>query len=141
MKIRPSVAIVEDGKLLLMRYEYGGVNVYNLPGGNAEELEAIAETVQRELVEELNLKIEVKELILVGETHQLIKNNTVLHLVFEANIMEGSPIINPRETSALEVVWIPIHELAHINMYPNVGKILFPKRQNTYVGAINQNWF
>ena len=55
MKIRPSVAIIENGNVLLMRYEYGGQTVYNLPGGNAEHLETLKEGVERELVEELNL--------------------------------------------------------------------------------------
>jgi hypothetical protein len=32
MKVRPSVAIIENNHLLLMRYEYGNAHVFNLPG-------------------------------------------------------------------------------------------------------------
>ena len=141
MKIRPSVAIVNEGKLMLMKYIYGGVEVFNLPGGNAEELESIAETVQRELVEELNLEIIVNELLLVGETHQPEKNNSVLHLIFNASIKNGIPVLNPEHTTALEVVWVDITNIPNLNMYPNVGKILFNERIHPYVGTIPQKWF
>ena len=142
IKIRPSVAIIKEGKILLMRYEYGGENVFNLPGGNAETLESINETVERELIEELNLGIKTGKLLLVGETHNNIKNQTVLHLVFEAKIVSGTPIINPEHTTALEVVWKSVSEISHLNMYPNVGELLFePYREGAYVGAIQQNWF
>lgn len=141
MKIRPSVAINRDGKILLMKYIYGGVEVYNLPGGNAEELESIAETVKRELVEEMNLEIEVSDMILVGETHQELKNNSVLHIVFNASIKNGEPKLNPEHTSALEVVWMDIDKLSTLNMYPNVGNVLYKPRIHPYIGTINQNWF
>jgi hypothetical protein len=36
MKVRPSVAIIENNHLLLMRYEYGNAHVFNLPGGNTD---------------------------------------------------------------------------------------------------------
>ena len=140
MKIRPSVAIVKDGKLMLMKYIYGGVEVYNVPGGNAEEMESIAETVERELIEELNLSIKTHQLLLVGETHQISKNNSVLHLVFDATIINGTPILNPEHTTALELVWIPVNQLHTINMYPNVGAILF-NTNTIYVGNIKQTWF
>lgn len=141
MKIRPSVAINRDGKILLMKYIYGGVEVYNLPGGNAEELESIAETVKRELVEEMNLEIEVGDMILIGETHQELKTNSVLHLIFNATITKGEPILNPEHTSALEVVWIEQDKIATLNMYPNVGNVLYKSRKHPYIGTINQNWF
>lgn len=140
MKIRPSVAIVKDGKLMLMKYIYGGVEVYNLPGGNAEEMEAIAETVERELMEELNLSVKANQLLLVGETHQASNNNSVLHLIFDAQILEGIPQLNPEHTTALEVVWIALHDIHLLNMYPNVGRLLF-KNQTPYVGQIPQQWF
>lgn len=141
MKIRPSVAINREGKILLMKYIYGGVEVFNLPGGNAEELESIAETVRRELIEEMNLEIEVGELILVGETHQELKNNSVLHLVFNATVTKGEPKLNPEHTSALEIVWMDIDKISSLNMYPNVGKVLNKKIDQPYIGTINQNWF
>lgn len=141
MKIRPSVAINRDGKILLMKYIYGGVEVYNLPGGNAEELESIAETVRRELIEEMNLEIEVGEMLLVGETHQELKNNSVLHLVFNATISKGEPKLNPEHTSALDIVWMDIDQISIINMYPNVGNILYKPRFHPYIGTIYQNWF
>ncbi|MEY4541233.1 MAG: hypothetical protein RLZZ306_2990, partial [Bacteroidota bacterium] len=67
MKVRPSIAIVENNHLLLMRYQYGNTDVYNLPGGNVDKGETITETVVRELMEELGIEVEVETMILSGD--------------------------------------------------------------------------
>ncbi|MEY5047496.1 MAG: hypothetical protein RLZZ175_855 [Bacteroidota bacterium] len=142
MKIRPSVAIIENGNVLLMRYEYGGQTVYNLPGGNAEHLETLKEGVERELVEELNLVISTGMLLHVGETHKVDKGITILHLIFEGKILSGTPKLNPEHTSALAVEWVPLTKLSELNLYPNVGsELLNPYKNDIYGGVIKQNWF
>lgn len=55
MKVRPSIAIVENNNLLLMLYKYSNTDVYNLPGGNVDKGETLSETVVRELMEELGI--------------------------------------------------------------------------------------
>ena len=36
MIVRPAICIVENEKILTMRYRYGNTDVFNLPGGNLE---------------------------------------------------------------------------------------------------------
>ena len=80
IKIRPAIFILEnqDGipKILTMKYNYGGEEVYNLPGGNLELGEYLNEALAREMIEELGIKVSVGELILVGEVHHSFAEQT-----------------------------------------------------------------
>lgn len=142
MKVRPSVAIVENDQILLMRYRYGNTDVYNLAGGNVDKGETLASTVVRELQEELGIDIELGEMLLTGDVIMPEGKEDVLHCVFKAKILNGMPVLNPQETSALEVLWKPVEELNQLDMYPNVG-IELQKALNQgfeYIGKIRQEW-
>lgn len=145
MKVRPSVVIIENDCVLLMRYRYGQTDVYNLPGGNVDKGETLAQTVVRELQEELGIEIVVEKMILAGEVLMPAPKNDVLHCVFLAKIAQGEPTLNPVETSALEVVWKPINTLKDLDMYPNVGteleRIFLEGVGFQYVGSVEQVWY
>ena len=68
MKVRPSIAIVENNHLLLMQYRYGNTDVYNLPGGNVDKGETLSETVVRELMEELGVEVNLETMIFPEES-------------------------------------------------------------------------
>ncbi len=145
MKVRPAICIVKNNKILLMRYEFNGNSVYNLPGGNPDSTETLDITLKRELLEELGVEIEIKKLILMGEVSVKQQKEDVLHCIFEGQIIKNEPILNLEETSAKELVWLPIDILNDFPMYPNVGKQLFEKLNNVemecYVGRIDQRWY
>ncbi len=149
MKVRPSALIwrVRDNQteLLLMRYCYGGQDVFALPGGNPDRGETLTETVIREIREELGVSVAVGEMILAGEMLLTERNDDVLHVVFAARDLEGTPALNPAETSALDLVWQPIADLPSLNLYPNIGTRLqswFSSATHPgYVGRIEQQYF
>jgi 8-oxo-dGTP diphosphatase len=145
MKVRPSIAIVENNHLLLMQYQYGNTDVYNLPGGNVDKGETLSETVVRELMEELGVEVNLETMILSGDVIMPEGKEDVLHCVFEGKIITGKPILNPKETSALSVVWMPLENLHELEMYPNVGaelqRFYLKGREIDYMGKIGQKWF
>jgi 8-oxo-dGTP diphosphatase len=141
MKVRPSIAIVENNQILLMKYRYGNTDVYNLPGGNVDKGETLTQTVVRELREELGIEVEVGNMILSGDVIMPEGKEDVLHCVFEGKILGGKLMLNPKETSALELVWMPLVDLDELEMYPNVGKYLFKNLDFQYVVKINQTWW
>ena len=145
MKVRPSIAIVKDNYLLLMQYRYGNTDVYNLPGGNVDKGETLTETVVRELMEELGVEVEISTMILSGDVIMSEEKEDVLHCVFEGKIVAGKPILNPKETSALAVVLMPLADLHELEMYPNVGaelqRFYLKGRGIGYMGRIGQQWF
>lgn len=145
MKVRPSVAIIENEKVLLMRYRYGDTDVFNLPGGNVDAGETLTDTLIRELQEELGIQIAVGEMLVAGEVILSQQKTDVLHCVFKARIIAGVPVLNAKETSALEVLWQPITLLNQLAMYPNVADdlqvILAEDKGFEYLGRLDQVWY
>ena len=147
MFVRPCLAIIRENQILLLKYDYNGNKVFGLPGGNPEPDETLAQTVTRELIEELNVKVALGKLLLAGEVILPEKSLSTLHCVFSGSIISGIPQINPAETSALEAGWVDIAIIDSIKLYPNVGQELKQLLSagktvtNPYIGKINQQWF
>ena|SRR6218665_3530407 len=145
MKIRPAVVIIEDEKILTMHYQYGGQDVYNLPGGNLEFGESLILALTRELEEELGITIEIGELMMVGEVHFPDPQKQTIHFIFEGKILSGIPTLNPEHTSSLAIRWLGIEELLTVNLYPNITKnlkeYLSGNLPDKYIGKLDQTWF
>ncbi|GAB2570608.1 NUDIX domain-containing protein [Spirosoma areae] len=149
MKVRPSALIwrqnANQTEVLLMRYSYGGQDVFALPGGSPDRGEILTETIVREIREELGVSVEVGEMILAGEMLLTQRNDDVLHVVFAARNLKGEPTLNPAETTALELVWKPISEVDKLNLYPNIGARIQPWFSSAtylgYIGRIEQQYF
>lgn len=145
MKIRPAILIIENEKILTMQYNYGGQDVYNLPGGNLEFGEHLTDALTREMVEEMGIQVSIGELIMVGEVHSIEQKKQTFHFIFEGKITEGTPILNPKETSAIAIKWLNINELLSLNLYPNISEKLLQylagNLGNKYIGKIVQQWF
>lgn len=141
MKVRPSVIIEQNDKILTLEYKYNGTQVLALPGGNLEFGESIQETLIRELNEELGVHIEINYLKYIAEVHG--NQSDTLHMVFYGEIIDGIPIINKDETTALNIKWLDKSSLTSINLYPNVAvNILENNNLSTeFLGEIKQEWF
>lgn len=145
MKVRPSAIIVENNHVLLLRYNYGGNDVFALPGGNPDRGETLPQTIERELSEELGIEVEVGGEAFFGEVLIPQQKEDVLHVIFMAKIIAGIPQLNIQETTALEVSWQPFEALNSFNLYPNVGQyiqdILLGHSPKPYIRRINQPFF
>lgn len=142
MKCRPSAIIVRNDCVLTMRYVYGKHEVFALPGGNPDPGECLTEALRRELMEEMGITVQIGELAVCGEVLWTDLNRDTLHMVYISTIMEGEPALNPKETTALETVWLPITALADTLLYPNIGihiqDYLNGNAASAYVGPIHQ---
>ena len=145
MKIRPAILIIKNEEILAMQYNYSGQDIYNLPGGNLEFGEHLTDALAREMVEEMGIKVSVGELIMVGEVHNIEQKRQTFHFIFAGKIIEGTPILNPKETSAIAIKWLNINDLSSINLYPNISEKLLQyvagNLENKYIGKIEQTWF
>ena len=147
MRVRPAVILLnrEQTHILLMHYQYGGTDVFGIPGGNPEARETLAQTLVRELREELNVTVQVGQLVAVGEILERDGQDYALHCVFTGTIIEGEPQINPQQTSATGLVWKRLDALEHCVVYPDIAALLstFPAslpRDNIYLGQIPKTW-
>ena len=111
--------IIRDGKMAAIRISDGGEEWYILPGGGQESGEQLADTVRREVAEELGLEVNPTELVFVVEGVQGERFHRV-DLVFLCEYLR--PIENPvlhSDTNQTGVEWLEIAGLNHSKLYPS----------------------
>ncbi|MEO5362568.1 MAG: NUDIX domain-containing protein [Magnetococcus sp. DMHC-8] len=144
MIVRPSGVVVQDRHLLVMCYRYGVRDRFNLPGGNLEVGEELTVCLMREFAEELDLEIQVGDLLFCAET--VLGERHVLHPVFQIVATSGSPCLNPAQTRATQVLWLPVEAVAAAPLYPGIAPTLSAWLQGDqavpcYLGRLQQEWF
>lgn len=135
-KIRVSsrAIIIKDNAILLN--DFGGGQYYNFIGGGIEEGETAKQAVQREVLEEAGLAIEVGEHVFSLEYEPLSCNNLYgdshhVSFFFRCSVNEEItkeptlPDANPNNPSITSIArWIPIDQLDRINLVPKIQKEL-----------------
>ena len=129
--------LVENGKILLQRDKWGDHAVI---GGHVSFMEQAKDTLVREFMEELQVKIGVDELLAVNENffmwgdkpcHQ-VHFYYAVHLEDDTFFREGE-ISGVDELEDLRVeldfVWVPLEELKNISVYPREIEKLLEKRE------------
>jgi len=141
MRVRPAALIVRDGAILTMRYQFSGESVYLLPGGNQDPGESLPAALERELAEELGIRVTVEEMLLAGEVLNFNGKEDTLHCLFRATITEGEPHLNPEHTSARSIDWLTCEQLRQVPLYPNFAPYLEAAQSSdsfTYTGPLEQ---
>ncbi|MBF0424273.1 MAG: NUDIX hydrolase [Magnetococcales bacterium] len=144
MIIRPGGLIVHAGRLLLMRYVYGGEERLNLPGGKPDPGEDLRQCLRRELREELNLVMEVGELVFLVESEG--GGREVLHPIFAVvGPWQSEPCLNPLHTSADSIRWLEASALRQATLYPHIPEevacwLSGERGRAPYLGRISQPW-
>jgi len=100
---RVAAVIIHNNKVLLHRDEND--NFWALPGGRCEMLEFSKDTIQREMQEEINEKINVNKLLWIVENifNHKSENNHEIGLYYSANFVENSQAINKNEFFGIEL--------------------------------------
>ena len=128
--------LVENGKILLQRDKWGDHAVI---GGHVSFMEQAKDTLVREFMEELQVKIGVDDLLAVNENffmwgdkpcHQ-VHFYYAVHLEDDSFFREGmvsgyDELDNMRVD--LDYVWVPLEELKNISVYPRGIERLLEKQ-------------
>lgn len=140
--------ITRDGSVLLQRkVDDSGVERYALPGGAQEDGERLLDALQRECEEEIGTRIEVIDLMFVGDYFKPRQTNppTTRHLLeflFECTVTADYEARNgPRpDKHQVDVLWVPIKDLAGLNLVPaDYADLLinqYDSRARVYVGQL-----
>ena len=144
MRIRPAALIIENNHVLFLRYDYSGGSKFALPGGNVDAGETFPVTIARECEEELGIEVEVGEMIAVGQVHATTDYDACLHVIFEGDIVAGIPVLQAGETTANDLVWVPVDKIAELNIYPSMNDAILDfvhtGKKGHYLGTIKQIW-
>lgn len=137
IRVRAGAVIIENGSILLIEFNDKNGLHYNLPAGGVEPNETVIEAVQREVKEEAAVDVEVGSLAFVYEYAPHLNSNKYgtthsLGLMFECKIKNGfAPKLpanpDPNQTG---VKWVPLSELHHIILYPNIKEHIINYAEN-----------
>lgn len=136
MKVRPAALIIHNNHLLTLKYSYPNGIIYALPGGNLEFGEELESALKRELTEEITLDVEIGNVRYIAEVFH--ENVNTIHFIFDSLSFEGVPTLNPLETKAEEIVWLPLESIQDYLLYPNIGKYLKKEDATLFLGVIDQ---
>jgi 8-oxo-dGTP diphosphatase len=124
MRVRVSAVFEQDHEILCMKYIYGGKEVFAIPGGGVDKDVPLHDAIAEEWKGELGVKLEVGDIIMVGEAPSDRKHPQTLHIVFAATEIHGTPKIRPDSTHSLAVAWLAVDKLKNTPLYPDIGKQL-----------------
>jgi 8-oxo-dGTP diphosphatase len=124
MRVRVSAVFVREEEILCMKYIYGGKEVFALPGGGVDKDIPFQEATIAEWRDEIGVKLEIGNVILVGEAPATKNHPQTLHIVFDAVEIIGTPKVRRDQTHSIDIAWVPIEGLRKSPLYPDVGKQL-----------------
>lgn len=124
--IRACVLLIRDQKVLLLRSKYADGEYFLLPGGGVEIGETAEVAALRELYEETGVIATIADLVHVNE-YVKDKNydNRSMSFIFTANYVREEPItVSSDSGKILELMWVPISDLANHDLRPAILKEL-----------------
>ncbi len=123
--------IIENGKLLLVkRGKEPNKGFWSFPGGVVEFRETLEDALKREVKEETNLEIEVKDVACVLEKIVRSENGKDFHYIiidFFAKVVDGEPTAG---SDAEDVRWFDIDEIVNETAEMDTKKIYYPQRDS-----------
>ena len=82
-RIRAAVAVLHEGRLLLVEHTKNARSYWLLPGGGLEWGESLHDAVAREVREETGLEVVMGDLLYASETISPDRERHLVHLVFQ----------------------------------------------------------
>lgn len=125
--------IIDQDHILLCKTTDLASNFYYLPGGHVEHKESVETSLIREMMEEAGVTANIKRFLGILEYsfepgHNSICHNHEYNFVFEVESEDLNLDIKPMAREAkLELVWMPLNQLAEIDFRAEPLKILIPK--------------
>ena len=140
-----AVITQDDAVLLQRKIDDNGAERYALPGGAQEHGESLTEALQRECEEEIGTRVEVIDLLFVGDYFKLRQTSPpttrqLLEFLFACNVgPDYQPRNGPRpDKHQVDVEWVPVNRLDEINLVPvdYVELLRKQKQSRVYLGQV-----
>lgn len=125
-QLRAAAVAVHDGFVLLHRLE--GDEYWSLPGGRVEPGEDARSTLEREMLEEVNERVECADLLYVVENffEHACKPNHEIGLYFRVELAPASRLLDKSRSHAgveggkrLEFRWFAVARIHDVDLRPS----------------------
>jgi len=113
-----NILLIKENKILLTRRANTGYfdGFYECPSGHLDGKETIRNAAARELLEEVGLVAESKDLTVVHVVHRYGEKNERIEFYLKAEMWSGEPVVNEPDKCD-EIGWFSLDELPS-NMVP-----------------------
>jgi ADP-ribose pyrophosphatase YjhB (NUDIX family) len=139
IRVRVAGILKKNDKLLLVAHKKNNNVYWLLPGGGVDFGESLTEALKREFLEELNIKIEVKDLLLISETIFPSGERQILNICFCCEYIEGEFILG-NEQRLHDFGFFTEDEIKDITILPPLNSelvdIMAGNRNARYIGKI-----
>jgi ADP-ribose pyrophosphatase YjhB (NUDIX family) len=131
-RVRVSAILRWRGRILLLRHEKGGDEVWLLPGGGVHVGESLLRALQRELWEETGLFPAGTEVPLEGPVALVdsisppsaLLRKHVVHVIFAADVSGSLADVSSQDTAVRGHRAFGLHELDSIALHPPIQRFL-----------------
>ena len=139
IRVRVAGILIENGKLLLVAHNKNNNVYWLLPGGGVDFGESLTEALEREFSEELNIKIKVKDLLLISETIFPSGERQILNICFCCEYIDGEYLLG-EEQRLHDFGFFSEDEIKEIKILPPLNRelidIMAGSRNARYIGKI-----
>lgn len=126
VNVRVYATIIKDGKVLALHEEYVGEHLMKFPGGGLEFGEGILECVERELEEELNIKVKNIEHLYTQEDFLVSKfrnSEQLLSIYYSAEMVDENELLI-MDPCIEKIEWVSLNAEENPFLLP-IDKIAF----------------
>lgn len=131
IRVRIGVVLVKDGKILLIKQRKDDKEYWLVPGGGIDYGEKIKDCAKREIKEETNLDIELKQFLFTYESINTDKGKHVLNFFFLAEILSGELKLG-KEENLVDLKFFEFEKLKEIKLYPDIVDYLMKVKNNNF---------
>lgn len=131
IRIRVSVVLIQDGKILLVKQKKFGKEYWLVPGGGLHFGETIKDAAKREAKEETNLDIELKQLLFLWESINPDGSKHVVNLFFLGEIL-GGQLKLAEEPNLIDLKFFDFNDLKDLKFYPPITQQLLAVKNNNF---------
>jgi len=139
IRVRVAGILIKNGKLLLVAHNKNNNVYWLLPGGGVDFGESLTEALEREFLEELNIKIKVKDLLLISETIFPSGERQILNICFCCEYIDGEYLLGS-EQRLHDFGFFSEDEIKEIKILPPLNRelvdIMAGNRNAKYIGKI-----
>jgi len=139
IRVRVAGVLINEGKLLLVAHKKNDSIYWLLPGGGVDFGESLTEALEREFLEELNINVKVKDLLLIAETIYPSGDRQILNICFCCQYSGGEYQLG-NEQRLYDFNFFTIDEVENMKILPPLNRelinILNGGREARYVGKI-----
>ncbi len=118
-RVRVAALIALDGRVVTVRHRAGQARYHLLPGGGVDYREPLATALQREVLEETGLTIEVGRPLLLSDTIDPAGPRHVINILFAAVVTGGAITSEPSDPRVECVDLFTPEELNSIDLRPD----------------------